>query len=664
MNETLLPLLKYPFVILVGFMVAFVLTPLVQRLAPILGVVDMPDARRIHKTPIPRCGLSIFLGFHAACAAIFLFPWAPFTSQLTAGWWWRFLVLSSLLFMVGFADDSRGMRPWVKFGCQIAVASLAFAWNIHVGKILGFPLPLPVDFLVTVFWFLLIINAFNLIDGIDGLATGLAAIAAMGLAGSFFFRRSPGDTLVMLGLVGACMGFLRYNANPASIFLGDSGSMFLGFALAAIPLETGAKGTAVASIGVPLLAVGVPLLDTALAVWRRGARRLLNHQAGDTAGRMFQPDLDHVHHRLLRSGLSQRATASSLHAVSLLLVAVGLLSMLFRSHALGIYILAFVVAAYVIMRHLAHVELWDSGRAIVQGLSRPSSHTTAVIALPLLDLTAMALALAVACYFSSNRPSGELFKLFWLNQLPLSAGIPFLFLVASRAYHRVWSRARVSEFFLIGAGLVAGILVSTGLSILVNVDHSGLQFSVINLGSPADATVVMGQVTGRVFGAQTLIYIVLSVFLVVGIRILPRAIQDALVWSRRITASTTRDSATIETLIYGAGDGCALYMAQRNLLGVDDPRLTHVAGILDEDLNLHRRYIHGYPVFGGREALESVLAKHRVDVIILTEEPTPDILRDLFAVAAPRGIALQRWRATIDPLTPPAPSSSSSSSSS
>ncbi len=649
MDDDLQALLKYPFVILTGFLVTFLLTPLVQRLAPVIGAIDTPDARRIHKTPIPRCGLSLFLGVHAACAAVFLIPWAPFHGQLSAHWWARMLVLTSLLFAVGLADDIRPLRPTIKLAGQFLVASLAFYWNLRVGKILGFELPLALDYLATVFWFLLIINAFNLIDGIDGLATGLGAIAALGLAGSFLLRRSPGDTMLLLGMVGACMAFLRYNANPARIFLGDSGSMFIGFMLAAIPLDTGAKGTAIASIGVPLLAVGVPLLDTALAVWRRGARRLLHHQEGNTSGRFFQPDMDHMHHRLLRAGLSQRAAASALHLFSLGLVGAGLLSMLFRSHAMGIYIVMFVVAVYVIVRHLAHVELWDSGRAIVRGLSRPSGNAIAVLALPPLDILALTTALGIACFFASRNPDWEMFKIFWLQQLPLWVGLPFLALVASRAYHRVWSRARVSEYFLVGAGLGGGVLITAGLSMMFGRGHPAMTISVYNLGAPTETTVVMGHLAQHIVGAQTMLYLTLGIFFVLGLRLFPRAVRDAMVWTRRRTAAGDAQG-TMEILIYGAGDGCALLMAHRDLLSVDDPRQTHVAGIIDEDLNLHGRYIHGYRVLGGHDALAAWLDQHRVDAIVIADPPTTEQFHGLQALAATHQVRLLRWQADLRPV--------------
>src|SRR6056297_644809 len=146
-------ILKYPFVLLTGFVVSFVLTPLVKRLAMAIGVVDIPGDRHIHQRPVPRCGLPVFFGFHAGCAAVFLLPWTPFSGDLTVIWWRNFLILSTLLVLIGLADDRWQLRPWVKLGGQVLVALLAFAFDMRAGRFLGFELPVVLDVLVTVFWF-------------------------------------------------------------------------------------------------------------------------------------------------------------------------------------------------------------------------------------------------------------------------------------------------------------------------------------------------------------------------------------------------------------------------------------------------------------------------------------------------------------------------------
>ena len=144
------------------------------------------------------------------------------------------------------------------------------------------------------------------------------------------------------------LAFLRYNYYPAKIFLGDSGSMFLGFTLASIALGTASKGTAMASIGVPLLAVGVPVFDTILAIWRRSVRGIIRNSsmARSSKEMLMNPDLDHLHHRLMKGGLPQQKVAGLLYTINASLVIMGLLSLLYRSHAIGIYLIAFVVGSY------------------------------------------------------------------------------------------------------------------------------------------------------------------------------------------------------------------------------------------------------------------------------------------------------------------------------
>ncbi len=444
---------KYLFTFLAAFLVTFVLTPLVERVAPRLSLMDIPAARRVHQRPTPTGGgIAVFVGFHIGCAAIFLLPWPFFEGHLEFGWWWRFVIVSSVLLAVGLADDARDLRPLVKLLGQTVVAVLAFFLDMRVGNVLHLSLHPAVDLLVTVGWFLALINAFNLIDGMDGLATGLAAIACLGLASSSLFRREPRDTMVMLALLGACLAFLRYNFYPARIFLGDAGSMFLGLILAAVPLGTNAKGTLIASVGVPLLAVGVPVFDTMLAVWRRSVRRAMaraEHPGENgTEGRLMHADLDHLHHRLARRGLSQRSVATWLYGLNAALVALGILLMLYRSHRLGILLVAFVAAVYVIVRHLAHVELWDSGRMIVNGLRRPRQHVVAVILYPLVDLALLGLCSLAAVWFADAGTGFKAATRLWVDYAPLWIGLSFLFLLGGGVYRRVWSRARVTEYVI------------------------------------------------------------------------------------------------------------------------------------------------------------------------------------------------------------------------
>ena len=298
---TLEAILKYPAVFLAGLLAVWALTPLWRRLAPGWGFLDRPGRRKVHREPVPRGGgLAVFAGFHVACAVVFLFPWQPFAGQLSIAWWMRFLPVSAGVVLLGLLDDRLDLKPMVKLAGQVVVAAAAFESGIRLQNILGFAFPEWVDAIATIFWFVALMNAFNLIDGVDGLATGIALIAATGIGLSLVFRGVPGDVLLFLGLAGACLGFLRYNFHPANVFLGDTGSYFLGFTLAALSISTHSKASFMAGIGMPMLAVGVPLFDVVLAVWRRTMRRILSHASGQAAPGLDEADAEHLHHRLLR----------------------------------------------------------------------------------------------------------------------------------------------------------------------------------------------------------------------------------------------------------------------------------------------------------------------------------------------------------------------------
>src|SRR5947207_2325633 len=221
---------KYIAVFLTGFFVTYFLTPLVRNLAWHWGVIDIPDERRSHQQPTPRGGgVAVVIGAHAACLVALALPWARYARSLDLVWWQHFAGASLVLLIVGLADDIRGVRPWLKLIGQTAAATLIFLSGTRISSVAGIELPSALSYAVTVLWLIAIINAFNLIDGLDGLACGLAIISALGLCGVFVLMRTPGDALVLLGLIGACLAFLRFNFHPASIFLGDTGSMFLGF---------------------------------------------------------------------------------------------------------------------------------------------------------------------------------------------------------------------------------------------------------------------------------------------------------------------------------------------------------------------------------------------------------------------------------------------------
>ncbi len=624
-------LLKYPFALLTGFLVTFVLTPAVQVLAPRLGMVDRPRQRHTHESATPTGGgIAVFFGFHAACFAMIVLPWTPFHGSLDAVWWWRFLQLSTLLLGIGLLDDRYELKPVLKLAGQALVAVLAFAMDMRIEMILGVELPAAIDLVLTVLWFLMIINAFNLIDGMDGLAAGLALIASVGLAGAFLIRRMPADALVLIGVIGSCLAFLRYNFHPASIFLGDSGSMFLGFLMASVAVSAGgAKATTFTTIMVPLLAVGIPIFDTVLAVWRRTMRGLLGKaETDDTSGHVLSGDVDHVHHRLLRSGLSHRATASWLYALALGLVAIGLLSMMYRSHATGIYVIAFVAITYVVVQHLARIELWTSGQLIMQGLRRPGAHILGMVAYPVLDVCALGAALAITIYFGGHPGGLDEWKGIWINRLPIWIGMPFLCIFAARTYSRVWSQARMSEFIMLGIALLAGSLIATGITAVIDV------------------------VTPRALALNFILHASVSVTLVAGARALPRAVVDAMTgWNM--------SHGSRRALLIGACPQAALYLMDQGLRMASDRATPQVIGFIDDNRQLHGRYVGGLPVIGGLDRLEEEIATHQVDMLVVIDNLDDKAMQTVTSVADRNGVDVCAWQTGIRTIRQNRPTGSS-----
>ena len=235
---------KYITVFLVGFVVTYLLTPVVRSLAVRFGVVDLPNERRPHKRPTARGGgLAVVLGIYAACIVGLVFPGAPRPGGFDLPWWLNFLPASLILLVVGLVDDVRGLGAWKKLAGQIIAALWIALSGTHFGSLLGYKLPPVLDVLLVVAWIVAIINAYNLIDGLDGLASGLAIISATGLCGILVLGNLPGVFLPLIALIGACLAFLRYNFQPATIFLGDTGSMSIGLFLGVISLQTFTKNT-------------------------------------------------------------------------------------------------------------------------------------------------------------------------------------------------------------------------------------------------------------------------------------------------------------------------------------------------------------------------------------------------------------------------------------
>ena len=330
----------------IALLVSFVLTPLVKRLAYKLGAVDIPkDERRMHKEPIPRLGgLAIFLGCMAALLCIFLFftHFSAIAVQLRG-----ILIGAVIIVAVGIVDDIRPLGAGVKFILQIVAALIAVGHGVIIEMIAN-PLPFGGEYLdfgvwsipITVIWIVAVTNSVNLIDGLDGLADGVSTIGALTMLIIALLMGDLPMAIICGALVGACIGFIPFNMNPAKIFMGDTGSTFLGYMLATVSVLGLFKLYAAISFIVPFIILGFPIFDTASAF----TRRILKGQ------NPMKADRSHTHHKLIDMGMNQKQAVATLYLVSCVLglCAVMIVSTGYMKTILSI--VALVITAYTATR--------------------------------------------------------------------------------------------------------------------------------------------------------------------------------------------------------------------------------------------------------------------------------------------------------------------------
>ncbi len=273
---------------------------------------------------------------------------------------WKIMPAATLVFVVGLADDLLTIRPRTKILGQITAAMIACSVGLELSSVGGIIISHWISFPLTVIWLVACSNAFNLIDGVDGLAAGAGLFATITIILGALLNNNYGLALATVPLAGALLGFLRYNFNPASIFLGDSGSLTMGFLLGCFAIIWGQTSVTLLGLTAPLLAMSVPLLDTMIAI----ARRFLSHKP------IFGADRGHVHHRLLARGLSPKNVALALYAACGAAAALSLLASVTQDQFKGLIIVIFVTSAWLGVRQLRYAEFGVASKMLMGGSFR------------------------------------------------------------------------------------------------------------------------------------------------------------------------------------------------------------------------------------------------------------------------------------------------------
>ncbi len=346
------------------FFVSWILTALITPLCIRLGhkwkILDNPGERKVHETPVPRVGgMAIFLTLGIiVIVGVALLPVMQRPFLRDPSFYISAAAATTIVFGIGLYDDAKGASVVIRLIAEtVAALIVMFAGGISIGRLaVPFVGAVPLGLLslpLTLVWIVGVTNAFNIIDGLDGLAGGVAFIACFAV---FAIALMNGQAMAMASmalLAGACLGFLKYNSHPARIFLGDSGSLLLGFLLAVISIDTSLKRSTSLALLIPMQMLAVPLLDTLYSMARRLVRQVTSTKRVSVRdlGAMFRADREHIHHTLLDVGFSHPTAVWILYALSFIVAGFGLLSAITLNDKVTILLVLGGLAGFLVVRH-------------------------------------------------------------------------------------------------------------------------------------------------------------------------------------------------------------------------------------------------------------------------------------------------------------------------
>ena len=610
---------------------SLLLTRCLLWLLPRWGMVDKPDFKRhIHQVAIPRGGgLAIIISF---AIVVFLFFWCVmhenaelFRESM------RFLAPCAILLPLGMCDDKFGLSAKTKFAFQILAAVFAWWLGFRLAVFFGLTLPPWVCLILTILWIVGFINAFNMIDGVDGLAAGVGIISAVCMG---FISLSKGyfdfSTLLLI-FSGASLGFLYYNWHPAKVFMGDTGSMFIGYLLAVAGLKLNAHLASVSSIGIPLLACGIPVLDMFCAVWRRllGNQNAENNEEGASetqktsfmsrilhlAQRLGTADQKHLHHRLLNYfNRNQRKTVWTIYLLAIGMGCAGILCCVFPENKVAFMLLILLCTFGYSINRLAFIELWQTTELAYHDFQ--SARTGVIISYfinPLADLSFIVFAYIFA---SQHRHLAT-------EELLRYVGILMAVLLTSRSYRVFWNFAVSDDYFRLIRTLFYGFILARGSDVLLPSHH-----------------------VTRLHSYAACVAVILIVLERLGLHYLRN-------WQSQRFSSTTLDkdnsSHKIRTLLYGVSPLTRFYR-NRLLSDIEKAGNEELVGIIAIERRFLHSYCFGLKVVGTIDDLGRIVTLRHINKIVVTKLPPMDELERLKSFCQKNNLELQQFTCTLNEL--------------
>jgi len=477
-------------------------------------------------------------------------------------------------------------------------------------------------YLISFLWIIGITNAFNLIDGLDGLSAGLASIAAGTSAVVFFMRGNYGEAVLLLIVLGALVGFLRYNFYPAKIFLGDSGSLVIGYLLALTAITGSQKGVTAVAIAFPLLVFGLPIADTLLSMVRRYLRGLQMKEPSKgpiihkllTMKRMFEPDREHIHHRLLAVGFSHRGAVLLLYGLGLGLSLLAFLTVLANGRNAGLILVLVALASYVGISKLGYRELRmiqaNPFLRIYERIGLQKGFFLAFVDFLLITLSYWT-AFLLKYEFAWNADLLSWYQTGFLLTLAVQFGIFFLF----GLYKGIWPALSTGDLLRV----VSAVGIGTILSLVLTTVHE--------------------------FPPGILGFFAVDFLLLTGVTLLSRSTYRILDYLK-----TGQNQSGREVLIYGAGKGGQL--ALREI--IQNPKLgLRPLGFLDDDPALRGYTVNRLPILGSWEELDQILIKYPHALLVLASARIDPLrIKNVMSVCQLHGVLLYQFELHITPLDP------------